>query len=506
MEVPVNATHELWWSSCQWPDSNNVSIVLTALLAVLVPLIIVTKQKKGRDELKLPPLCSAPFQEFFGNFFGPHGPQYALQVSQRMQSSVYRSPRSLLGLSLYIVCDYATARKVLEDPASTKWSPANQFFRSTTHNGANMITEEGHRWKHVRKSTSTAFSAPNIKRMIESINGIVEQWIQDVLEPAVANKENVAILDEMNRMTSNIIAVVAFDYELSDQEREETLQNLQTCWIEFGQKAGMSLFRQLALTKWLFPGIRRAQRAAAGLYALCQTMLDSYRAKIAADSRQRQPHKIIDLIVHDDEYANDGERIRDCIAFVIAGFDTTANTLAFAFRELARNKHEQTKLRQALLQCKTDDEARNCPELKHVVRETLRMYPAAATGSLRQVGNSIGVADNSAYTIPQGSVVIAPYYAIQRNENVYKNADSFHPSRWATADPTMMRSFMTFSVGRRNCQGQALANAELNEVLAKLIRNYEYNIVEEGEAQNVILFKPDGTILSVKKLSDGTYR
>ena len=40
-----------------------------------------------------------------------------------------------------------------------------------------------------------------------------------------------------------------------------------------------------------------------------------------------------------DEYKNDAERIRDMVAFVIAGSDTTANTLAFCFRELAWTKN-----------------------------------------------------------------------------------------------------------------------------------------------------------------------
>ena len=60
-------------------------------------------------------------------------------------------------------------------------------------------------------------------------------------------------------------------------------------------------------------------------------------------------------------------------------------------------------------------------------------------------------------------------------------------------------SFLTFSLGKRNCFDQALTYAEMYEILAKLCKNYEFGAVNEGNASNVALYKPQGTILSVKR-------
>ena len=74
----------------------------------------------------------------------------------------------------------------------------------------------------------------------------------------------------------------------------------------------------------------------------------------------------------------------------------------------------------------------------------------------------------------------------------------FKPSRWENPTREQSMSLLTFSLGKRGCQGQALANAEMNEILYKLISKFHFDIVEKGEPQNVLLFKPVGTVLSVK--------
>jgi len=299
------------------------------------------------------------------------------------------------------------------------------------------------------------------------------------------------ILYEMNRITSDVITRGAFDYRLEPQERDDFLDNILICWLEFAQKPGANPLRGMPYIRCLFPGIRQAKRAAQSMYDFCAKMLQAYR-----NNSEKKSHMLIDMLLKDSEYADDSERIRDMVAYVIAGYDTTANTMAFAFRELAVHVSEQSKLRAALRQCKSIDEARNCPTLKHVIREVTRLYPAA-TGSIRKTGADI-VLPELEYVIPSGSIVFTSYYAIQHNEKVFRDPDSFVPSRWEKPSDAELRSLMSFSAGLRNCQGQALANAEMAEILHRLITKYEFGIVEKGEPKNIVLFKPIGTYLSVK--------
>mmetsp|Transcript_11561 Transcript_11561/g.16858 ORF Transcript_11561/g.16858 Transcript_11561/m.16858 type:complete len:230 (+) Transcript_11561:48-737(+) len=227
-------------------------------------------------------------------------------------------------------------------------------------------------------------------------------------------------------------------------------------------------------------------------------MLQAYRAK-----PMKQPHKVIHMIDADPEYENDIERIRDLLVYTIAGHDTSSNAIAFALYELAKNSNEQTKLRNILQKCASDDEAYRCPELKYVMRETLRLRPPVAIGIARVCGQEFVFERKYngkpvQITIPRGFPCLTSFYAIQRDENVFANPDTFDPSRWASPSEEMNKALLPFAIGPRNCQGQALANAEISVVLSKLCRKYEFGIIEEGRAATIVFYKPVGTILSVK--------
>ncbi len=236
-------------------------------------------------------------------------------------------------------------------------------------------------------------------------------------------------------------------------------------------------------------------------------MLEAYRTKVANDPSARQPHKLIDMLMNDTEYANEEERVRDMLTYVIAGFDTTANTISFALLELGRSPEEQRKLREALQKkYKTEEETRTSPELKHVVREILRLRPAAIA-SIRLLGSDIKVQmkdendQAQSITLPSGSATMTSYFTLQRDAKVFEKPDAFMPSRWENPSDDMNKSVLTFSLGKRNCQGQALAYAEMTEILLKLCRDYEINVVNEGRAVNLVLYKPEDAVLSFTKAS-----
>ncbi len=453
------------------------------------------------------------FRDFFKTLNDPDAPQIFLTLSREMNSPpTIKVPMMIPFINkhdFYVVNDYNVARKVLEDPQSTKWKVMGQFFSDTT-GGANFVTEDGHRWKHVRKSTMAAFSNKNIKKVVETVDVVMARWMQDTLESAVSSSgKGIDILDEMTKVTANVIAEAAFDYHLSDVERITFLQNLRICWDEFAINASKSSFVcRVPYLRFLYSGMREGKHASKNLQRQCKIMLAAYRSKVAMKGPSaRQPHKLIDMLVNDTEYANEEERVRDMIAYVIAGFDTTANTISFALMELGRHPEEQRKLREALQKYKTEEEARTCLELQHVVRETLRLRPAFPLGSVRVLKNDINVqvhSENDEEThnifLPSGSRVMTCFFTIQRDAKVFKNPDMFIPSRWEDPSESMNKSILTFSLGRRNCQGQALAYAEMTELLMKICLDYEINIVNDGKPTNIVLYKPLGTVLSFTKV------
>lgn len=121
----------------------------------------------------------------------------------------------------------------------------------------------------------------------------------------------------------------------------------------------------------------------------------------------------------------------DSRLIIVAGSDTTATTLAFAFHHLAKDPSQQQKIRDELKQL-TDindqDALRNLPYLDGVINETLRLHPAVPGGVYRTTPPE-GIMVGETY-IPGNVIVLTPQYTIQRCKeaavDVFRtNFDSF---------------------------------------------------------------------------------
>lgn len=177
--------------------------------------------------------------------------------------------------------------------------------------------------------------------------------------------------------------------------------------------------------------------------------------------------------------------------FIFAGYDTTAHTLSWLLYEVSLNTELQEALyeetRQALPDCNdyvTDAELleHKLPLLSRVWKEANRKHPAAATGTLRKVGNEPIIVGNG-LELPAKASVLIPPFSLHRNEEYWPNPEKFDPSRFtdkeeANRDPM---TFQAFSGGPRNCIGSKLARAEAMSVLAPLFRRYRIECVERGE-------------------------
>jgi cytochrome P450 len=357
--------------------------------------------------------------------------------------------------------------------------------------GENFFGRNGPRATHVRKSVAPAFAHANIPNMTKGLDACVERWITTTLDPAVVKGSSLNISHEMQRITADIICKIGFDYQMSEDEFESILPAMDVVFTEFAQEVPKNPLRKTFW--WTFAEGRRAQKAAKTLVAFCQNMIISYRGNPDA----RDSNSIIANLVADEEYVDDAQRARDLMVLLAAGYDTTSLSLAWALLELARHPAEQIKLRSALQACATNDEARNCQALRNVIRETLRLDIVAALGGVRETSKEWTYND---YVLPKGSIVHVPLICLHRDETIYKDADTFVPSRWDNPNDDQLQAFMPFVCGRRNCIGQALANTEMYSILHRLISDYEFEVVKEGKAEFQVTFKSVGTLLKASRI------
>ena len=175
----------------------------------------------------------------------------------------------------------------------------------------------------------------------------------------------------------------------------------------------------------------------------------------------------------------------ECADHLLAGIDTTSDSLMFMIWALSLPQHKeyQERLREELSRVSVDAEGLTEPKeltqlpfLNAVVRESLRLYAPLPAFEPRSSPVDTMI---DGYEIPAGTIVGMSPYCLHRDESVYPSPLTFRPDRWLTNCGTLIpesdsrnRCFWAFSSGARMCIGMHLANAEMFTLLAALYRRY----------------------------------
>lgn len=457
-------------------------------VTTVITLLSVTYffKRSGRC-VKLPPKPKDSVWNIAKQLHSKTTPLYMLQLARELQS-VYTLP-FFWGFNAFVVADAKVARQILENPRNEKWILAYEFMNHVA-SGSTFFASEGMRYKHVRKSTMQAFSPDNIQLMTESVKKCLDEWIDKTFH---SDETVLDIADAMEHLTVAIIGKVGFNYDISQEEVELGVASLKTCYLEFARKTRK--YPQRKFFPWFYSGVRNAKKASKDLRALAKSILTHYRNNPAKEGEAKP---ILHYILQDDQYQSDEERLRDVIVFFAGGYDTTSYTIVWTLLELAKRPAIQQWLRNELLKCSTDQQRGPCQALKHTIRESMRLHPVAPVGALRVT--SADTALPGGEQIPAHSIALILTLAIQRDPKVFVDPDDFIPQRWEKASDEMNLNWLAFGTGRRSCIGQALAQAELHAVLARLCTEYEWTVEEEGGFDYFVTWKTDGTILKARKL------
>jgi cytochrome P450 family 135 len=159
------------------------------------------------------------------------------------------------------------------------------------------------------------------------------------------------------------------------------------------------------------------------------------------------------LLEQRDEDGNppSDRHLRDqLVALLVAGHDTSAASLSWAFERLARHPDVQARLREG-------DPA----NLEAVVKEGLRVRPAL-TIAPRRLLEPVTIAGRR---IPAGVHVTACLWLSMRRTDLWDDAAAFRPARWLGDGPPSASAWIPFGGGVRRCAGAPFAEMEMREVL-----------------------------------------
>jgi cytochrome P450 len=258
----------------------------------------------------------------------------------------------------------------------------------------------------------------------------------------------------------------------------------------------LSLFDILGLPMW----VPRPSRVMAGaslkqMKTIADDAVNSRRSAGAGDVPD-----LLDLLLEGEDpetgRSMSTAELRDnLLTFIVAGHETTALTLAWAFYLCAFDQDVQDKARaeaQSALQGRTATAADlpNLPYCRMIIDEALRLYPPAAL-----VSRTAQAPDTLAgREVKKGDTVMIPIYALHRNALLWDDPDAFRPERFA--EKPQRYAYLPFGDGPRICIGASFALQEAVIILATLLAKRRFSPVQGKTPDPVMILtlRPEGGV------------
>jgi len=363
----------------------------------------------------------------------------------------------------------ATHADKIEKPALLKW-----IFRSSFGNG--LFFSEGRFWRRQRKLAQPAFHHKRIQSYAEGMVQRAQQLLANWQDGQVRD-----IRKDMSATTLKIVVDALFQSTVEDE-----IEQIYAALDELGNILAQQSFANPLLAivpDWApLPLMGRKRRASTTLDAIVYRFIHEHRV-----SNVDQGDLLSMLMLAEDEV---GQRMTDrqlhdeAMTLFIAGHETTALTLTWAFVLLAQHPEAEAKLHAEVDKVlngrlPTLADLPSLPHTEMVIKETLRLYPPTWL-LLRQALVDLPLGP---YRIPKGHQIWISPYTMHRHPRFYAKPEAFQPERFGideTGRDLESRlpkfAYMPFGGGARICIGNMFALMEARLLLATIAQRYRLEV------------------------------
>mgnify|MGYP002146310320 CR=1 FL=1 len=401
-----------------------------------------------------------------------------------------------LGLQVVSVLHPDAVRHVLVDN-HRNYEKGQDYERLEVVLGKGLLTSNGAIWKRHRRLAQPAFHKQRLagfaQVMLERTQQRIEAWRAQAA--GAPGRELVVDLHaEMMALTLQIVGECLFSTDLSAVTRE--------IGLSLGEVLRLSneyISALVPLPLWIpTPFSRRFRSGLATLDAAVKRLIgarlssEDAREAAAGQGGSDLLGMLLAAHLHPDAAAETGaepgvvalsvQELRDeVMTLLLAGHETTANALTFAFLLLTENPAAAAELRRESARVLGDRTLglEDLPALaynKQVIEETLRLYPPAwAIGRRALAADRIG-----GHPVAAGTHVLLAPMLTQRDPRFFPEPLRFVPERFAKKESAARPAgaYFPFAAGPRQCIGLGFAMMELQLILPTLLRSVEITALE----------------------------
>jgi cytochrome P450 len=292
--------------------------------------------------------------------------------------------------------------------------------------------------------------------------------------------EPFALLPSMQSLTLEVIARAVFGVE-EGARQDELLKRIRAMIEPMSTRLGVLLT--------ILSGSRRGARIEEfeeRRRRVDELIYDEIARRREVPDLEEREDVFSMLLLARDEDGNpmtDHELRDELVTLLVAGHETTATGLAWAFELLLRNPRVLDRTRAAI---DDGDDA----YLDAVVKETLRIRPVISGIGRKVRGEPFEL---GGYTIPPGIEINPSISAIHRRADRYPAPDDFRPERFLEENPPDTYTWIPFGGGTRRCLGASFASFEMRVVIKRVLERASLRPVgrrSERAVRRGITFSP----------------
>jgi cytochrome P450 len=306
-----------------------------------------------------------------------------------------------------------------------------------------------------------------------ALTGLMEELTERELSTWPTD-ERIMLHPRLQRLTLEIILRAVFGLERGP--RLDALRELLTRILAFSENPLSVLPALQRIAGWFGP-LKQFNVLSARADELIFELIEERRG-LGEERRQ----DILGMLLearHEDGSPMSAQELRDeLVTALVAGHETTASQLAWAFERLGREPQVLDRLR-----------SEGEEYLTATIHEILRLRPVLPNAEPRLVKKPVTI---GGFEYPPGVALLASSYLVHHDPVVYPEPYAFRPERFVGKAPGTY-TWIPFGGGRRRCLGASFAMAEMKIVIRAVVDRFELSPASdrpEQTARRSITFSP----------------
>ncbi|MFB6282003.1 MAG: cytochrome P450 [Haloferacaceae archaeon] len=371
-------------------------------------------------------------------------------------------------METYMLTRPADIERVLVSEAGKFAKPSFQADALGDLLGDGLLLSEGDRWREQRRLANPAFDMGRLSGMADRMTGYAEATVADWTPGEVRD-----VQVDMTRVTLEIICDAMLGVELDPERRRTIRESLEPLGERFEPDP-----LGFVVPDWVPTREKREyDRALGTMEDLIGEIVAERRGTEGDPGAEGGPSDLLSILLRAQGRGEaDDEAIRDeVMTILLAGHDTTALTLTYAWYLLSANQTAERRLHAEVDRVvdggvPTLADVREFDVVERVLKEAMRLYPAVyAVFREPKVDVRLG-----GYRVPAGTSVMLPQWVVHRSADHWRNPDAFDIDRWAPGRVSDRHRFayFPFGGGPRHCIGKHLSLLEGQLILATVAARY----------------------------------